>query len=442
MSKEIHWLWKESKRWEQEGLITGQQAEQIRHLYPEPSAPLPWSMIIFSGLGAVIGGLGVILLLAYNWQSLHKFAKLGIILAGVAGLHTGGLRLYLGSQRWRQLGEALCLLGTMLFGAGIWLVAQIYHIEEHFPNGFLIWGLGALALAWAMPSLAQALLAVFVLCIWGCSEAWGFNHAIHWGPVMLLVATGLLAWRLRSRVLLIATLSAFAFLICATVSAVDGDLILRVALNCSLAFVAIAFMARRKAWFPEAAGIWSFVGWFGFLFCVYLLTFPEIAGDLLGWDYHRDVERTLTTILYEWVPLAICLALWATVLCPRRSDAGSGACKQTFPLETWLLPLTSIVCQLFALASFVESKWAIAGVFNLVFLAVAGAWMARGCREGALRSLVLGAGLLVCLTVSRYFDLFESLAMRGLVFLLVGALFFVEGALFRRTARRLSRGNV
>lgn len=40
----------------------------------------------------------------------------------------------------------------MLFGAGIWLVAQIYHIEEHYPNGFLIWGLGAMALAWALPS--------------------------------------------------------------------------------------------------------------------------------------------------------------------------------------------------------------------------------------------------------------------------------------------------
>ena len=41
----------------------------------------------------------------------------------------------------------------MLFGAGIWLVAQVYHIEEHFPDGFLIWGIGALALAWAMPSI-------------------------------------------------------------------------------------------------------------------------------------------------------------------------------------------------------------------------------------------------------------------------------------------------
>ncbi len=39
----------------------------------------------------------------------------------------------------------------MFYGAGIWLVAQIYNIDEHYPNGFLFWALGALAMAWAMP---------------------------------------------------------------------------------------------------------------------------------------------------------------------------------------------------------------------------------------------------------------------------------------------------
>jgi uncharacterized membrane protein len=48
----------------------------------------------------------------------------------------------------------LHLLGTMMFGAGIWLIAQIYHIDEHYPNALLIWSLGALGLAWALPSLS------------------------------------------------------------------------------------------------------------------------------------------------------------------------------------------------------------------------------------------------------------------------------------------------
>ena len=50
-------------------------------------------------------------------------------------------------------------LGTMFFGAGIWLIAQVYHIDEHYPNGFLLWGLGALAMAWALRSIPQAIVA-------------------------------------------------------------------------------------------------------------------------------------------------------------------------------------------------------------------------------------------------------------------------------------------
>src|SRR5262249_2819017 len=109
MGKEIRWLWRESPQWEARGLITPEQGKQIRNLYPEPAAALPWSTILFSGLGALIAGLGIILLVAYNWHALHKFAKLGIIFGGIGALHATGLNLFLRTERWRQLGEAVCL---------------------------------------------------------------------------------------------------------------------------------------------------------------------------------------------------------------------------------------------------------------------------------------------------------------------------------------------
>ena len=51
MGKEIRWLWAESKQWVDRGLISDEQASRIRGLYPDPKAGLPWSTIIFSGLG-------------------------------------------------------------------------------------------------------------------------------------------------------------------------------------------------------------------------------------------------------------------------------------------------------------------------------------------------------------------------------------------------------
>jgi uncharacterized membrane protein len=436
MSKEVRWLWEQSDGWVAKGLISQEQAGQIRNLYPEPKAILPWGTIIFSGLGAAVAGLGVILLLAYNWHAIPKAAKLAVIFGGLGGLHGAGIWLFLRDDWRRQLGEAVSLLGTMLFGAGIWLVAQIYHIEEHYPNGFLIWGLGALALAWAMPSLAQALLATTVLCIWGCAEGWGFDHAIHWAPLLILVSLGGLSWRMRSPLLLFFVLAAFVLTLMASMQAVESGLLLLVLLNFAVLFVAVAILTRRHQRFAESAVAWGFFGWLGFLICLYLLTFPGLLDDLLGWRGRTSKSFTLGRLVYGWIPFAVALVAWGGVGWAFRPGTTRGRRPQDCSFELWLLPLTAIVCQVFAVAGIADEKWPVAGVFNLVFLALAATWMARGCREGLLRPTILGSLLLVGLTTARYFDLFESLAVRGLIFLMVGGLLFTEGILFRHARRR------
>ena len=101
MSKQVRWLWEQSDRWVAKGLVSQNQAGQIRSLYPEPRALLPWGTIIFSGLGAAVAGLGVILLLAYNWHAIPKAAKLAVIFGGLAGLHAAGIWFFLRDD-WRR----------------------------------------------------------------------------------------------------------------------------------------------------------------------------------------------------------------------------------------------------------------------------------------------------------------------------------------------------
>jgi uncharacterized membrane protein len=444
MSDRIRWLWEESKGWAAKGLISQDQADRIRGLYPEPKAALPWGTIIFSGIGAGIAGLGIILLLAYNWHAIPRGGKLAIILAGVACLHAGGIWLFGRGDRWRQVGEAVCLLGSMLFGAGIWLVAQVYNIQEHFPTGFLIWGLGALAMAWAMPSLAQALLAVAVLCTWGGSEGWGFDTAVHWAPLLILAGVGSLAWRLRSRLLIFFVLTAFVITVCANVSAVHDELLLRVLLQFGALFVAVALLSSRHGWFTAGAGAWTFFGWLGFLFCTYLLSFPDLVEHSLGWQERGAPAVGPAAMVYGWGPFILGLLAWVAVAWPSRRGAGREGepARESQHLEDWLLPLTVLLCQILALAELTGYKWQVAGAFNLVFLAVAAAWMGRGCREGRLRPTILGSLLLVALVAARYFDLFESLALRGVVFLAVGGLLIAEGILFRRIRQRLQTAEV
>jgi len=440
MNTHNRWLRAQLPGWVEQGVISPAQADTLRGLHPEPKAALPWGMILFFGVGAVVIGLGIILLFAYNWHAIPKFGKLGLIFGALIAAQASGLRLFRLEDWRRQLGEALTVVGIMFFGAGIWLVAQVYHIEEHYPDGFLYWGLGALALAWVMPSVVQGLVAVVVLSIYGCSETFGFNTAIHWAPVLLAVGGGGLAWQQRSRLLLAVTLAGFYLVLLSNCGLRHGNLAVPVALNVSVLLVALGWFARRGSCFSVSAGVLDFFGWGGFLVVVYLLSFGSQASDDLSWPA-RLAEGNLGWWLafYGWLPFALALAAWAVVARETwraKLPLGQGGC------ERWLLPLVAVLAQFlaFAMPSVRDAElfgpWSVAGIFNLVLLAVAAAWMAEGSRAGELKPTVQGSLLLVALVLARYFDLFESLAARGLAFLVVGGVLFAEGFFYRKARLR------
>jgi uncharacterized membrane protein len=433
------WMRGEIAVWKRDGLISADQAESIAARYPAAGVGLPWGTIIFTCLGAVVAGLGVILLLAYNWQDIPKFAKLGIIVGAVAAAHAVGLRLFCGNERFRALGEGICLLGTMLFGAGIFLVAQIYHIDEHFPNAFLIWGVGALLLGLAMPSIPQSILAAVLLTIWCGAERIEFDTPMWVAPLLVAVLLAPQAYLSKSRVLMAVTIPAFllsyAFILPRDIH--SPWLTFSTLLSWSALLIAKSFLVRRIGSFPESARVLSAYGWGGFLVMLYLLSFPGMAREFFAWEQQALQWQHF---FYWTVPLIGCLANWALLA---REDAANPIEREAEEpgIELYLVPLTVILalCDLFYLRHF--GGWMVAGPFNLVFIGLAATLMAKGCREGLLRATIGGSVLLVALVIARYFDLFESLLIRGLVFVGLGALLLTEGVLYTRTKRARMGGN-
>jgi uncharacterized membrane protein len=68
------------------------------------------------------------------------------VLVLVAIFHVGGAAT---AERFRAMSEALHAIGTAALGAGIALAGQIFNLEEHWPNGIMLWTLGA-AIGWAV----------------------------------------------------------------------------------------------------------------------------------------------------------------------------------------------------------------------------------------------------------------------------------------------------
>jgi len=437
MSNQIRWLYDQLGRWTAQGLISDDQAARIRDLYPAPQAALPWGLIVFSGIGAIVAGLGVILLGAYNWHVIPKFGKLAIILGVLAAAHATGLWLRTRTDwRW-HLGEVVCLLGSMFFGAGIWLIAQLYHIEEHFPNGFLIWGLGVLAMSWALPSVAHGLLATGLLTVWGCLESWEYGTPVHWAPLVLAVGSVGLAYRTRSLWLWLVGTGGLLLTVLANTSVVHSGLMLPVQISVSALLVALSLLVRGRPQFVGSEWGWALFGWLGFVLGVYLLGFSNLVPEGLGWQSWRAGQQPAAVVTcYRGVPLGLALLAWVAVACVYRLQPSPDGQPSDWPWEDWLLPLTALITQLLALRTLEVPAGAAAAVYNLVFLAVAVMWMARGCRAGRLRPMLLGSLMLVALTTARYFDLFESLAVRGFLFLLIGGILFAEGFFYRHARRQ------
>jgi uncharacterized membrane protein len=131
--------------------------------------------------------LGVISFFAFNWQYMTKWLKLLVVFSSFICAHVAAL-WYGRIPKHKAIAEFLHLLGTFLFGAGIILIAQIYHIEEHAPNGVFLWSLGALLMAYVLQSTPQMLLYGILTMVWQGMEL-SFRTQQYW--VILLTATAM-----------------------------------------------------------------------------------------------------------------------------------------------------------------------------------------------------------------------------------------------------------
>src|SRR5512143_2414412 len=141
--------------WEQEGMVSPILKEQILARYQMKARvgdPAATGRLIttLSVLGAVLAGVGVILFIAANWSAIPLWGKLAVIFIPMTACYVLGYLLRYERGDFPRVGAGFILLGALVFGAGIFLIAQIYHLSVHFANGPLVWGLGVLPLAYLL----------------------------------------------------------------------------------------------------------------------------------------------------------------------------------------------------------------------------------------------------------------------------------------------------
>jgi uncharacterized membrane protein len=161
--------------------VAGEQASKILDLYEtsNQAASRRRSLAMFAlcGLAAAMIGLAVLLLVGYNWDAMSAAEKLTALFGALIGLHVAG---FVARHQGRPLvAEVFFFLACMLYGASIWLIAQIFNIQSHYPNGIWFWALGTLPFALCLNTILLHALYAGLLAIWVGAEILGFTGVDH-----------------------------------------------------------------------------------------------------------------------------------------------------------------------------------------------------------------------------------------------------------------------
>jgi len=114
---------------------------------------------IFVLIGAILVGAGIFSFIAANWEKMARPTKVSIIVAAMLAAYAAGWHAR-ENLHLKKTGEALILLGSIIYGAGIFLVAQMFHARADWPDGFILWTMGTIAMAHAAESFSLFYLAI------------------------------------------------------------------------------------------------------------------------------------------------------------------------------------------------------------------------------------------------------------------------------------------
>ena len=392
-----------------DGVIDQDQADRLHaRLTRNPERGGNRLLLIFAILGSLLVGLGIILIIAHNWDDLSRGARTAI--AFVPVLLGQGLALYGMLKKpsivaWRE-GPALLLACGLM--ACIALIAQIHQIGGNLEGYLLTSSLLILPLLY-LPGSYTVALGYLALITW---YAWivrfeGFDSSSRPWYFIPLLAAALPFYIGEARRNGGSTVFWWLSLLMALAVGIGSQLFYTDwELPHALGLMALAGAFTLVPWLHDGHTLrtwpWVLVGGATMLITLFVFSFRPV------WEYtdadgHRDWpiiagQMTVGVLAYAWS------------LRVRKPFA-----QWPYPEGWWLFAL----CYLLGL----RSPALAAVVVNLALLVLGIITVKHGIERMSLRRMNLGL-LILCTTIMmRFFDGDLSFVVRGLVFIVMGIVF-------------------
>jgi uncharacterized membrane protein len=395
------------------GVIGTAESDRIRAYYVNKSTNAPNRLVlIFAVLGALLTGLGIVLIIAHNWDDFTRAVKIFFALLPLAVGQLLSAFALLKHRDNRVWCEATSVFLFFAIAASISIVSQVYNIPGSLSGFLLVWMMVSIPIVYIMRSSMTSLLILCGITTYACTLSY-FDY-----PIEIAWYYWLMLGTLIPHYVLTLSRGRSAFL------------------NFHRWFIAISVVITLNMF--NQSGNWvMLVGYFS-LFCLlimlgemeraggakglrnpfFIIGSLGVASLLIGvsfrfvWD---DIARQS-----QWIDEAYFAALFVTTVAAGVLIFTMKRVGKTSVNPNAFIFIVFIVVVALGTVQPSLAQWSV----NLLILAMAVLTTRRGVEQNSMVVLNYGLLIMAVLILCRFFDTDMSFVVRGILFLIVGASFF------------------
>ncbi len=424
--KALQWLYQELPDLVNKGVLSSETANKIKEHYGQVKVQdKRWMFLIVCGvIGALLIGLGIIMLIAHNWDMLSRATRAFLsMLPLLVGQSLVGWTLWKKPES-DAFKESSATFLSLMVGASISLISQTYNISGDISSFILTWMFLILPVVYLMRATIAAAIYVIGITCWA-GNFWDdpLMAIIYW-PLLALVIPHFI-WSLRRKVYTLRS-TTLALIISASVCFGAGFSLGKTwSDSWTVIYSSIAALLYLiGSWkFNKISVNWQrpfrVIGSLGVIGLAFIFTF--------SYSWHPGFHFYLGILQPAYLPdHVIALAIIGSALLLFRDCLVKGyKIKSLFGA----LPLLALVAYAFNANNLIFLSMLL---FNIYILALSISYISLGIRNNHLGLANVGMLILAILIIVRFFDSDISFIIKGLVFIIIGSGFLVTNAVLAR----------
>jgi len=400
-------------------VISQETADKIRNYYKseEPEANYSSLFIVFGVLGAILVGLGIILIISHNWDQLSRAVKtfvafLPLVIGQILGAYV--LLKKENNTAWR---EGVASFIFFAVGASIAVVSQIYNIPGDLSAFMLTWMLLCLPLVYVMRSSISSLLYIAGITFYAMQAGYGNldSNESYWYWLLLLAIVPHYYF-LYKKSPNSNFLSFHNWMLPISIALVLGTVADSMEMLLPVAYCSLfgLFYLVGKSPFMDTQKTrnngFLLIGSLGSVILLLIFSFSDFWEELRG--EYLDFFDVVTSP--EFIVSAVISLIAVFLLLKLLKEKPLG---EIFSFGTSFL--------LFILIYIIGTTSAVAVILiNLLLFIIGVLTIREGAKRNHLGILNYGLLIITALVISRFFDTNLSFVLRGILFIGVGIGFF------------------